>query len=500
MTANEEQRDFARRIRELGRSRAVQQRRAESITALRGGFLKGLTYLWLVPAFYFVFVLTRLLLNHSVLPPSPWHIAAFALVPPVLLSIYLYLKSCLKEIDPERALSSLDEMLHNKDRLRTAHQFLRLPSLSAFEAAAIEDAQTSLPLAEACKPPVAASVPFRLRGATLSLFFALLLLLGALWLSGLASRNTEGVTPTPPAVVAQSPDNGPEPKDATSPENPGKETTPNTTNPREAAPKSPREPRTHKPSSVPSPVLVGEKESKGRTQTGESAQATSSSGAGDARGTSSQEPQKSLSPSKPTEPKKKPKSKEKPDTPPAPDKRAEEDSGSTSGRGAASGSNRSPAASPWPSKDQVTSEDEEALEDDEDVDDEFDNSEARGGVQPGLRDRKPPVNRDLTIGFGNAKNPDANGRGGPGEHKKSRGVASLVLGSPIPDHIKGRPNPGKTKITQERVQPESEDAAPFESSARSPREAPFGTLDKPDLSPWMRDLVRAYYLSIRRSN
>ena len=52
----------------------------------------------------------------------------------------------------------------------------------------------------------------------------------------------------------------------------------------------------------------------------------------------------------------------------------------------------------------------------------------------------------MQIGFGNRPSPDANGRGGPSQAKKSRGTASLILGVPIPDHIKGQPNPGKTKI------------------------------------------------------
>ena len=131
------------------------------------------------------------------------------------------------------------------------------------------------------------------------------------------------------------------------------------------------------------------------------------------------------------------------------------------------------------------------------LDDEFDDSDARGGVQPHLRDRRPPVNRDLGIGFGNQKNPDANGRGGPSEQKKSRGVASLVLGVPIPDHVKGRPNPGKTKITQERVEPQAENAKPADASARMPRQAPVGYLPRPQLMPWMRDLVRSYFRALR---
>ena len=107
------------------------------------------------------------------------------------------------------------------------------------------------------------------------------------------------------------------------------------------------------------------------------------------------------------------------------------------------------------------------------------------------------MNRDLGIGFGNQKNPDANGRGGPSEQKKSRGVASLVLGVPIPDHVKGRPNPGKTKITQERVEPMAEDAEPVTAGERRQRETPVGHLSRPDLLPWMRDLLKSYYLSLR---
>ena len=118
-------------------------------------------------------------------------------------------------------------------------------------------------------------------------------------------------------------------------------------------------------------------------------------------------------------------------------------------------------------------------------------------MQPHLRDRRPPVNRDLGIGFGNQKNPDANGRGGPSEMKKSRGTASLVLGVPIPDRVKGQPNPGKTKITQERVEPQAESVAGANASARSPRGAPIGHVANPELAPWMRDLVRAYFRAIR---
>ena len=232
---------------------------------------------------------------------------------------------------------------------------------------------------------------------------------------------------------------------------------------------------------------------------GQSADAASASGASEARGAPSSQAQASLAGKKPAKKRKKPRNKKpkKPVAEPVPQRKPEDDSGATAGKGAASGSNKSPSASPWSSKDQVTSEDEEDLEDDEEVDDEFDNSDARGGVQPHLRDRRPPVNRDLGIGFGNQKNPDANGRGGPSELKKSRGVAALVLGVPIPDHVKGRPSSGKTKITQERVEPQVEEAEAVDASARQPRNAPVGHLTRPDLEPWMRQLLQSYYKLIR---
>ncbi|MEZ5975101.1 MAG: hypothetical protein R3E96_09730 [Planctomycetota bacterium] len=78
------------------------------------------------------------------------------------------------------------------------------------------------------------------------------------------------------------------------------------------------------------------------------------------------------------------------------------------------------------------------------------------------------MSRDLQIAFGNRPNPDANGRGGPSEQKKSRGVASLVLGVPIPDRVKGQPGKGPTKVTQERVQPQAESPETATAGARRP--------------------------------
>ena len=201
---------------------------------------------------------------------------------------------------------------------------------------------------------------------------------------------------------------------------------------------------------------------------------------------SSEKDEKPASQKKKREPKE-PKEEKKPDKR---RKKPEEKSGATAGRGSSSGASRNPAATDWASRDRTEETDNEEFEEEEDVDDEDTESEARGGLQPNLRDRRPPVNRDLSIGFGNRSNPDANGRGGPGQRKKSRGVAALVLGVPVPDHVKGQPNPGRVKINQERVQPQPEESPMVDAEDRGSRSLPTGLVPERTLDISMRRVVR----------
>ena len=85
-----------------------------------------------------------------------------------------------------------------------------------------------------------------------------------------------------------------------------------------------------------------------------------------------------------------------------------------------------------------------------------------GRVQPNMRDRRTPVNRDLQIGFGSARpNPDANGRGvDPVGRRSPAALPRLVLGVPIPDRVNGQPNKGRIRITQQRITPEIEESDP----------------------------------------
>lgn len=400
----------------------------------------------------------------------------------------------LKAVARRPSLLEIDRQLELKDRLTTAAEFVESDDRTPFMELALADAHDHVERARKASlttPPTEWAMTDLGKRLVASLVLLSLLALaiddatGGLEDADTPPTNTE-VSETDPEQerpIDPPTDRDPEPEDPTE------------------TPAPPKGGAPAKPGKESSPPTRDVKKSRGKTGQGKSADAASASGKGAARGTPSGQGQSTSTnkdrtkKKKKKEPKKRPDKKQETDRP----RESEEQSGATTGRGAASGSNKSPAASTWSSKDQVTSDDEEDLEDDEEVDDEFDNSDARGGLQPQLRDRKPPVNRDLGIGFGNGKNPDANGRGGPSQRKKSRGVASLVLGVPIPDHIKGRPNSGKTKITQERVEPQPEDIASVGAGTRTARKAPAGHLANPELAPWMQDLVRTYFGTLRKN-
>jgi hypothetical protein len=368
-----------------------------------------------------------------------------------------------------------------------ADDFVRTAASGPFVAAALEDARTSLDRARELRFPFDDQVEGVRARALVAGILALLLA----WFVTTGERTLVDQI----AESETSRDSTLEPAlDRKSADAPSAAETPN-------APES-------RPESQPQPLTRGAraetaqdgtpptdqvKDSKGRTQGGRSSAAQSSSGAGASRGAPSSQAQESEKSEEASKPGKQPKAGQAED-PENDSKREEDASGATAGRGSGSGSTKNPSTSDWAGKDQIEAQPDADQGDDADVDDEDSDSEARGGVQPSLRDRRPPVNRDLLIGFAAGRpEPDANGRGGPSPQKKSRGVASLVLGVPIPDHIKGRANPGRTKVTQERVEPEAEDANPAVAEARRARESSAGHIERHELTPWMRELVRNYF-------
>ena len=424
---------------------------------------------------------------------SPWPIAAGILASSWGLGALLIWRARMLPVERGDALALWDRAAGLEDRLLAADQFLRKSpgTQTSFVAAALEDAASHITRAREVDLP-APSASIALRRPLLRALLGLLVLLAVGWLPLRTSERpcSDGLP------VAEAPSDAglrpAEPEDSSS-DPPSAE----------VPPKAPTERPVRTPTTASSAaqaeasdISEEAKESLGRTGQGKSADARASSKASQARGAPSGQSQTSKGREAKADPaSKKPKPQEPAES--GQPKQEPETSGSTAGQGSAKGSSKNPASTDWSSKDQVSTPDDAEIEDDEETQDEEEEQESRGGIQPSLRDRRPPVSRDLRIGFGNQPNPDANGRGGPSAPKKSRGVASLVLGVPIPDRVKGQPNPGKTKITQERIEPLKEEPTLSDAGARGERGGPLGRLGRLELAPWMQNLVRDYFLSRR---
>ncbi len=443
---------------------------------------------WIGPVVLLAFEVLRAAGAGSVGARGWGELALFLLgIPGVVLVVQMVVAS-RRAVDRRDALAAVDDAASLQGRLVTADEFLGRADRDGFVAAAIEDAEQHLERARAAQLQRFEGAP-EVRIEWPRVLVAVALIAIACWLApagfhrdgddgGRDDVRTTGVARG--AAGDESDSSEPPPIDPVQPNN----------EPRGDAADS-------EDSRNESEVGDDVKETRGRLGAGRPAEASSSQGASNSKAAPTNQGQSAkveeqkvpAKKKKPTPP------KPQPDGDPPPKKQQSEDSGTTAGKGSSRGSNKNPASSDWSSKDQVTNPEDEAVEDDDEIEDEEDEQESRGGIQPNLRDRKPPVNRDLRIGFGNRKNPDANGRGGPSEQKKSRGVASLVLGVPVPDRIKGQPNRGKTKITQERIEPKAENSEPVAAESRAPRQRPIGALNRLDLEAAMRAVIRKYFLT-----
>ncbi|MEM8669032.1 MAG: hypothetical protein AAGG48_16035 [Planctomycetota bacterium] len=401
-------------------------------------------------------------------------------------------------VSRQRALMAADETLGSSERIVTADHFLDQPSRDGFMQAAVEDASdwahrardTSLDPSKE-QPwygylsywPVPAAIAILALAALLAQF--------ALEQPANDSRTADTTTVADPISI--------EPESTTPKQKPPVEDIPETEQ-REEPPQDQRSQRmVNRQGSAGAAIPDNAEESRGKLSEGETRESQQTANPSSARGapSTSGQPSKSGDESK-RKPKPKQKRKPEEEREKKPREQEEKPSGATAGQGSSKGSDNNAAPSDWASTSQAATPDDEDIEDEEDVADEEEEQESRGGIQPNLRDRRTPVNRDLQIGFGNNRpNPDANGRGGPGGQKKSRGVASLVLGVPIPDRVNGQPNKGRIRITQQRITPEAEQSDPVAAQYRYPRQGSIGPIHHPDLSPWLQDLVRRYFLERR---
>lgn len=466
---------------------------------MRQGFGLAVVMCLVVPAVAIVFQLIRLQLG---LPAGfgfswRWWIG-LTIVFPV---IWLLARTMSTRIDVARrgVLGRMDAQLGSSERLVTADEFLGQPNSDGFKRAAMEDAAEWATRArdEALRSDQQARTNSARSFAAVPI--ALLLLGIAAWLATFSHPANSGTDRAAALVDAEPEAHRPEAVRTNIP-TPVEEETESESR---SEPKSDRRGKRRTNRQGTAAVVTPDQAelSRGQLTDGETSESQQSSNPSSAKGepSSSGQPSKSQSEveRKPKKPRARTEDKEREQK-----KRdeAEEPSGSTAGQGSSRGSNNNAASSDWSSKSPAAAPEDEEIEEEDDVDDEDEEQKSRGGVQPNMRDRRTPVNRDLQIGFGsNRPNPDANGRGGPGGQKKSRGVASLVLGVPIPDRITGQPNKGRIRITQQRITPEAEQSDPSVAQSRGSRNAAVGPIHHPDLTPWLHDVVRRYFLDRRNA-
>ena len=174
-------------------------------------------------------------------------------------------------------------------------------------------------------------------------------------------------------------------------------------------------------------------------------------------------------------------------------------SGVSGGGGSSAGSRL--AASDHPAADnKVRGNERQADVADEAEDEDDEEQKAASTRKPMLSNQKAPVDRSMSpSGMGNQERDDLNSRSGPGGLKKTRGVAAMLLGVPMPDHLRGQPNPGRVKMQREHSAPEERAAHAVDAKPHGRRDAAFGDISHMRLPPRARNTVRDYFLAQRRT-
>ena len=204
--------------------------------------------------------------------------------------------------------------------------------------------------------------------------------------------------------------------------------------------------------------------------------------------------------SKKEEPRERP-AKPRRENPSRPEEAKEEEpetsKGVSGGTGRSSGSRTSSSDQP-PADDKARNDEAEGDATDDAEEEEDEEQKGASTSKPMLNNRKAAVDRSLSpSGLSDRENDQANGRGGPSGLKKTRGVAAMLLGVPMPDHLRGKSNPGRIKVERERADPEPKTSLAADATNRGSRQESIGYLPHLALAPWMQDTVRDYFLAER---
>ena len=396
-------------------------------------------------------------------------------------------------VDRRMSLALYDRDLGLKDRLQAADQYLAKANRSDFEEAAVEDARGYARTALQRKlPPVVIRPPdlippHRRLGA-----LAAVLLAAALWM-GQYSASEASVSET---MVAEAiPGDLRENSDLT-------QVLPDPLRPRPismAAKRNtevevPRSEADSRPGEMETREFSTQRQSTDRSAAGSDAKRSNQarqaqSGASGQRSEQQEHDENESRKKKESKKQEKKPPKESPDQP-------KEAAGLKGGKGDMSGGRM--AASDHASAQDKTQQPEPEGDSDEGDEEEDEEQKAGSASKPLISQRKAPVNRSLTPSAdGGEERDDLNGRGGPGGLKKTRGVAAMLLGVPLPDYLQGKVNPGRMKIQSEQGRAEEHQADPALARERPARDGTVGHTLHREIPPLSRDVVRNYFLEKR---
>jgi hypothetical protein len=470
-------------------ARRLDRRRLHAV--LVSGLRKGLMLVSALAAAYLMIRLVQWALGRPLISPMGpvvyAGLAAMALLVPLASALSWWRRH---RATVRQAAERVDEVSGNHNRLSTGLELAQQGGLSVFASAAVDDA---VEWVKRCPPPptlFASDAWSRLRREVLPLLVAAVALnLLAGWLP----------TPPGPAVVggggtqdnaagdaqlarlaASADEPRDEPTDASAPD---------------------RRPARHERSGPAGTTRDGQGQAPAQRSAGQASGGSQARGKTVAQSASSQGQASNAKTSSSSEQSGKPKqgknpSSRRPRMREAAARQEESDSSSSSAGNSSTGGSMLAVSNPWSQKARSTPGDPDAPTDDDEepVEDDPEQSRQRGGVQPSLKDRNEAPSRELGISEGDG--PPGSGRGGPTPPKKSRGTASMVLGVPVPDFVKGRMGPGTTKITHQRVEPSAMPGAVSPAAPAATRTADEHPRERYDIPPGLARLVQRYLIAL----
>ncbi len=451
-----------------------------------------------VPVVFLLASSIGLVAGESPWPFSGWGTVGIALaVPLAAFVVRVLFKFVAHPVDRRVALALFDRELGYKDRIHAADEFLRGDDPTGFQAAAVEDAQDYVETALQAKlqPPVISGPNFKDRNWRQGV--CALLILGTGFLVGGIDSSLDSGSDRGDLEIAMA-ENLAEPESSAEDRTDSADRLEVPTRaavPRERAPARNSEESDDFAQPPPRATELGAVQI--------SADQSGASGAG-AQQNSSDNGLKASGqfPSREWKRQEQEASNHRPGEPKPPADRKPEDnnensSATTGGKGRSSGSRTSSLDRQTDNKADREGADDEVYDDAEEEEDE--EQEAAAAARPLLNQRKAPVDRSLSPSRPEAEeDPSLNGRGGPGGLKKTRGVAAMLLGVPMPDQLLGQANPGRMKVQRERSEPEERFSDEMPAADRGSMDETTGLIAHPGLLPWMQDLVRDYFLAERK--